>query len=526
MTDRQEERVEAERESKRESGKVWLVGAGPGDVGLLTLRGAEVLEQAETVVYDQLVGGGILMRMPEEAEWIDAGKHAGNHRMEQEDINRLLIEKAKEGKRVVRLKGGDPFLFGRGGEEAEALREAKVPFEVVPGVSSVAAVPAYAGIPVTHRDYTPSVHIISAHRKKGSKEGVDYQALAALGDVTLVFFMGVRLLPEITEGLMAAGVEATRAAAVIERGSRWNQRVVTAPLAELAKKAKQEGIGTPALIVVGRVCELASVLSWAADRPLWGRRVWLVRPRGKESALAKKLESLGAEVLQVPSGKIEPVANTEEICCVMEELTLQSYAWLAFTSAAGVESFFEAFLEAGGDSRKLAGIKIASVGAATSKALRERGLLADCEPKTAYGAELAKAMLEQMDKKKRVLLCVPAGVESDCAEVLRASGVEVKELPLYQIKEAEPKWCGLAELQLQKEDFVLFASASAVRSFTKAMRATGNLEKGRAICIGKKTQQEAVACGWSAVCSKKVSLDSMVEKLLEESCEGQKRKIE
>lgn len=510
--------------NENKMGKVWLVGAGPGDVGLLTVKGRTLLESADTVVYDQLASPGILALMPETAEKIDAGKHARNHKMEQGEINQVLVEKAKEGKRVVRLKGGDPFLFGRGGEEMEALFEAGIPCEVVPGVTSAVAVPAYAGIPVTHRDYTPSLHIVTAHRKRGNSEGIDYKALAALGNVTLVFFMGIGSLPEIAKGLIEAGVEADRPSAVIENGTRWNQRVLTAPLCELAERAKAMNIGTPGLILVGRVCELAERFPWFLRLPLSGKRIWVVRPREKESTLIPRLQELGAEVMELPATKICDIEETKEtrrmVQTAMERLLDGQYGWLLFTSEAGVTHFFQKFLSFGGDSRKLAQVKIGSVGPATSKALRKFGILPDLEPTSHYGKNLGEEVAKMcegrgMIKRESVLLCIPEEADSDCAEELKKAGCDVTLLPVYRVQYQKPDWAGKEGFLPEKTDIAMFASASAVQAFEQAMEGQ-EISEIQAVCIGKKTWEAACRCGFShAVQSDEVSIDSMIEKVLE-----------
>lgn len=527
-------------------GKVWLVGAGPGDVGLLTVKGKKLLESADVVVYDQLASAGILTLMPERAEKIDAGKHARNHKMEQKEINRVLVEKAAEGKRVVRLKGGDPFLFGRGGEEMEALCKAGIPCEVVPGVTSAVAVPAYAGIPVTHRDYTPSLHIVTAHRKRGNQEGIDYKALAALGDVTLVFFMGIGSLPEIARGLIEAGVKADRPSAVIENGTRWNQRVLTAPLCELPERAKEKKIGTPGLILVGRVCELAEQFPWFSALPLSGKRIWVVRPREKESVLIPRLQELGAEVMELPATKICALEETPDTCAVIKNVLAGQYAWLLFTSEAGVTHFFKTFLSCGGDSRKLAGVKIGSVGPATSKALKTFGILPDLEPKSHYGKNLGEEVAKEIRKEcrgklakektefckadknggkestseetarqNRVLLCLPEGVQSDCAQELEKAGCDVTLLPVYRLEYQKPEWAGKEGFLPEKTDIAMFASASAVQAFAQAMEGEQYLDMQAAVCIGKKTREAAETCGFAHVVqSEEVSIDSMIEAVL------------
>lgn len=499
---------------KNEKGKVWLVGAGPGDAGLLTLKGRQVLQNAQVVVYDQLVGSAILSMIPEEAEKIDAGKHANHHKMEQEQINQVLAEKGMEGKRVVRLKGGDPFLFGRGAEELEALLEADIPFEVVPGVSSAVAVPAYAGIPVTHREYTPSLHIVTAHRKRGNSQGIDFKALAALGDVTLVFFMGVGALKEISEGLIAAGVEKDRPSAVIENGTRWNQRVITAPLWQLHQKAKEAEIKTPGLILVGSVCTLAERFHWKDKLLLGNQRIWAVRPREKKSELAKKLRELGAEVMECPATSLHSLSSGEELKKRLDEAEQGKFQWILFTSAAGVDIFFQRWRELGKDIRKLAGILIGTVGSGTSHALERHGICADYEATEAYGSVLGIEIAKHCGKDSKILICLPQGAVSDAEKNLIANGCEVTRLDLYQIEEKTEIWRDISGIQILPDDIAMFASASSVRAFAEQMKGA-DLSLLKTVCIGRKTLEEAQKFGMDAIQSDHVTIDSMIDKVLE-----------
>lgn len=273
-------------------GKVWLVGAGPSDRGLFTLKGYEVLKKAEVVVYDALVGQGILNMIPAEAEKINVGKRANCHTMPQEEISRTLVRKAQEGKRVVRLKGGDPFLFGRGGEELELLRAHKIPYEVVPGVTSAVAVPAYNGIPVTHRDYCSSVHIITGHKRKGAGYDIDFEALVRTGG-TLVFLMGVAALGEICRGLMEHGMDRDMPAAVLQKGTTAAQKRILATVSVLQEETERQGVETPAIIVVGKVCALAEEFDWYGELPLAGRKILVTRPKELISSMAERLRCQG-----------------------------------------------------------------------------------------------------------------------------------------------------------------------------------------------------------------------------------------
>ena len=414
-------------------GKVWLVGAGPGDRGLFTLKGLEVLQNAEVVVYDALVGDEVLALVPESADLINVGKRAGNHLMEQDRINRTLLEQALAGRRVVRLKGGDPFLFGRGGEELELLAENGIPYEVVPGVTSAFAVPAYNGIPVTHRDFTSSVHIITGHRRKNSENSkrIDYEALVRLGG-TLIFLMGVSSLPSIAAGLLEAGMEPDMPAAVLERGTTSGQRRVVATISTLAEEAARAGIGAPAVIVVGRVCALADRFAWAENRPLAGKKILVTRPKELISETAARLRRLGAEVLECPAIETVPIepdtsgltgtgqdtrAFGAETASSAAVNILEGYFehasgpvpgqkeaakrpdWLVFTSPAGVRIFMEAFLEHR-DVRDLCGSRIAAIGGGTAKALRQYGIRADFVPSVYDGETLGRELAQKIRQER------------------------------------------------------------------------------------------------------------------------------
>ena len=359
------------------TGKVWLVGAGPGDAGLFTRKGYEVLQAAEVVVYDSLVGAGVLSMIPKKARTINVGKRASHHTMPQEEINRVLLEEAKKGYRVVRLKGGDPFLFGRGGEELELLTEEGIPYEVVPGVTSPLAVPAYNGIPVTHRDFTSSLHIITGHKKAGQPYDINFRALVETKG-TLVFLMGVTALPDICENLLRAGMDPEMPAAILQKGTTARQKRIVATVATLPEEVKKQGVETPAIIVVGKVCTLADKFAWYEHLPLFGYRVLVTRPRELVSTMAEKLRKQGAEVLELPAIRTERIRENQRMREALEHL--ERYTWIAFTSPTGVRVFMEDLVENGTDLRKLAHVKIAAIGEGTKKALRERGAAGGSDP--------------------------------------------------------------------------------------------------------------------------------------------------
>lgn len=488
------------------TGKVWLVGAGPSDGGLFTIKGKMVLETADVVIYDQLVGDSILYMIPSGAEKIDVGKHAGCHKMNQEDINELLLKKAQEGLCVVRLKGGDPFLFGRGGEELELLKAHNIPFEIIPGITSPIAVPAYAGIPVTHRDYTPSLHIITGHRKRGNEEEPDYDKLAALGDVTLVFLMSIGALSSICEGLIKAGMDENTPAAVLERGTTARQRRVVSTLKCLPGEAAKADIGTPGIIIVGRVCALSERFHWAEDRPLGGARVFLTRPADKASRLAGKLMLLGAEVIELPSIVTIPLRENKNFDRAFEEI--HSFQWMVFTSDTGVKSFFSHLKERCIDIRAIGSIKVAAVGPATQKALEERGLMADYVPKSYNGNALAEGLASLLVKDSRVLVFAPDNMESSVFASLKAQDVPCTLVGLYRTEFVEHK-----PLTIYPEDFVTFTSASCVEGFVNTMKDL-DFTKVRAVCIGCQTAARALDYGMKINVSQEATINSLVEEVV------------
>lgn len=483
-------------------GKVWLVGAGPSDAGLLTLKGKAVLERAELIVYDRLVGAEILSMLPPEAKQIDVGKRAGSHTLPQEEINRLLLREARNGRQVVRLKGGDPFVFGRGGEEACFLQKHGVEFEIVPGVTSAVSVPAYAGIPVTHRGAASAVYVATAHREAGVLS-LDFPVLAALGaETTLVFLMGIGVLREIAEGLIAAGMPPETPAAVVENGTNSRQQKRVTTLAALPDTAQSAAIGTPGIMIVGRVCSLSEALSWAEKRPLHGLRVLLTRPAGRRaSQTAASFREEGAEVVELPAIRTEPVASAEQAAPVLREIG--ACQWLAFTSKTGVDVFFEAMLSRGLDMRALAGVKLAAVGPATARALRERGLIADYVPETACGASLGEGLAVRA-AGERVLLVTPELPDPDCAVALRRAGVAHACFPVYRTRltVSLPSW-----FSLQDGDLAVFTSASSVRGFFQCLPHAAGID---GLCIGKKTAEEAARYGVRCIIAEQASIPGLL----------------
>ena len=488
-------------------GSVILVGAGPGDPGLLTQKGRQAIENAQVVVYDRLVSPAILSLIPKDAEKINVGKESSNHLVPQEEINRILLRKAQEDKRVVRLKGGDPFLFGRGGEELELLEAAGIPFQVVPGVTSALSVPAYAGIPVTHRDFCSSVHIITGHARAGAELSIDFDALKRTGG-TLVFLMGVTSLPKICKGLLDAGMAPDMPAAVVERGTLPRQRKLVSTLERLPLEAEKAGVKSPAIIVVGKVCSLSNRFDWFDCLSLKGKTVVVTRPEDRSGTLTQRLRELGAEVVDYPC--IRTVAREEnpELEEAMENLS--RYHCLVFTSPAGPEIFFRRLRAAGRDARALSGLTLAAIGPKTAKALEKHGVTADLVPETYDSDHLAKA-LETVEGP--VLLCRASRGSTALPEMLERKGIPFADVPVYDTVYAAPAPQKVDAL-LGETLLVTFTSASTVRGFVESLPGR-DLKNVIGCCIGKQTEAEAKKYGLTTVVSQEATMESLMETIKE-----------
>lgn len=507
---------------EKSTGKVWLAGAGPGDAGLLTVRTRELMKEADVVVYDALVSLEILSMIPEETEKINVGKRSDHHLVPQKEINRILADKAKEGKKVLRLKGGDPFVFGRGGEEAELLAAEGISFEIIPGITSGVSVPAYAGIPVTHRDYTSSFHVITGHARKGGTSRIDYEALAKL-DATLIFLMGVTALPEICEKLRNAGMPDDTPASVIQEGTLSSQRSVHSDLIHLPERAEEEEIQAPAIIVVGRVCKLSGTFDWMKKRPLGGRQILVTRPRKQGRTFVKNLRSLGAQVVEFPAIRTQLLSGEKErerirnaFGRIIRDIEEKS-VWLVFTSAVGVNAFFE-FLETEKmDVRLFWRAQFAAIGSVTGDALEKRGIRPDLIPKVYEAGELGKALAGKCVGKELVVAFRAKEASQELFPPVRNTGAECLDIPVYEtISGADECWKERIALQIEegKIDYVTFTSASTVRGFVKTMKEAVDLRQIHALCIGRKTQEEARSFGMRTEVSEEATTDSMIEWLL------------
>ncbi|MBW1989996.1 MAG: uroporphyrinogen-III C-methyltransferase [Deltaproteobacteria bacterium] len=470
---------------------VYLIGAGPGDPGLITVKGLSCIKKADVVVYDYLAAPALLANAREDAEIIYVGKKGGDHTLSQEGINRLLVDKAKEGKTVARLKGGDPYIFGRGGEEAEVLAAANIPFEVVPGVTSAVAAPAYAGIPLTHRRMTSTVTFVTGHEDP-AKEGssIRWKELAA-GGGTLVFLMGVKNLPGIAKNLMDHGRSADTPAALVRWGTTPKQESLAATLGTIAKEAEKAGIKAPAVLVVGEVVSLRHALSWFEKKPLFGKTIVVTRSRAQASALVERLAELGARCIETPAIRVAPPEDPGPMDRAIDALS--SFHWLGFTSVNGVDFFFDALRTKGLDARALGGAKVAAIGPATAARLGDFGIVPDLVPETFRAESVAEAFSGMDMEGKRVLLPRARLARPVLPVELSKMGAEVHEVVAYETLPGADD-AGDLPLLLEKGevDAVTFTSSSTVDNFARILGEADFAEKMSrtlAACIGPVTAE-------------------------------------
>ncbi|MBF0515133.1 MAG: uroporphyrinogen-III C-methyltransferase [Desulfovibrionaceae bacterium] len=480
--------------------KVYLIGAGPGDPGLLTLKAKALIERADVVVYDYLANKDFLRYARPGAEIIYVGKKGGDHTLPQDQINALLVAKAKEGKLVARLKGGDPYVFGRGAEEAEELLDAGVSFEVVPGVTSAVAAPAYAGIPVTHRAHASMVSFITGHEDPGKRESaLNWKALAEIGG-TLVFFMGVKNLPEISANLIANGRAPSTPAALVRWGTTCRHRSLIADLATIAGKAKEQGFAAPSLLVVGGVVGLHDRLSWFEKRPLLGKGMVVTRAREQASSLAGDLTELGACVYEFPTIEIADLGDYADVRQAIAELA--GYDWLVFTSVNGVKYFWRELAALGLDTRALGGRKTAAIGPATAEALALRGIAADFVPEKYVAESVVAGLLALGIGGKNVLVPRAAKAREVLPEELARAGCKVTVLPVYETRLASADPAGiLAALRQGEISYITFSSSSTVENFfaliaSEALRSA--LGAAKLACIGPVTAATLATFGFTA----------------------------
>jgi uroporphyrinogen III methyltransferase/synthase len=489
---------------------VYLVGAGPGDPGLMTRRSLELIASADVILHDRLIPAGALDGVREGAELRYVGKTPGAESISQEAINDLLVQYGRAGGTVVRLKGGDPFVFGRGGEEAEALAEAGVPFEVVPGVTSGIAAPAYAGIPVTHRDEASAVALVTGHEDPAKDESaLDWAGLAGFPG-TLVLYMGVRRLADIAARLIEAGRSPGEPAAVVERGTLPGQRTVTAPLGEIADAAVAAGIGPPAVTLVGPVARLRDGLAWLEQRPLHGRRVVVTRARAQASGLAGALRGLGADVVEAPSILIEPRPVEGDVARMAD--SIETYDVVCLTSPNGAGLLFDALRARGRDARALAQATVAAIGPGTAAELAQRGIVADVVPERSIAESLLETLSAMDVAGRRVLVARAADARDVLPAGLRELGAEVEVVALYDTV-GEPLAVDVLE-RVAGADYVTFTSSSTVTRFLDAA-GDGVPNGARVVSIGPVTSATARERGLDVhVEAERHDVDGLVEALV------------
>lgn len=499
---------------------IYLVGAGPGDPGLLTLKGKKILEKAEVIIYDRLVGDGILALGNPEAEYIYVGKMAGKHALSQDEINDLLVKKVATGKIVVRLKGGDPFLFGRGGEEALYIRERGYDYEVVPGVSSAIAVPAYAGIPVTHRDATSSLAIITGHEKPGKEiSSIKWKELAR-GIGTLVFLMGVENLEFICQQLIENGKAADTPVALVRWGTLPSQEVLTGTLENISRKVKETAFKPPAVIIVGDVVNLRPQLNWVENKPLFGKKVVVTRARAQASRLVEAINELGGEAIEFPSIVIQKEENLSSLYNAFEHL--DSYNWIIFTSVNAVDIFFAELRKQELDIRSLYGSNICAIGPATCKSLEKRGLKVEFIPEEYRAEGILQELEDRVKKGEWVLLPRARGARAVLPDTLRQWGVHVNEVILYEaVPAGRVSKARINDILEGRVDYLTFTSSSTVRNFVKMIGRDNVLRvnnKVKVAGIGPVTAETARSLGFAVdIMAEVYTIDGLLKAIIDDA---------
>ncbi len=479
------------------AGKVYLVGAGPGDPELISVKGIECLRKAGVIVYDRLLDECLLDAASWEAERIYVGKTAGQHTKPQEEINQLLVTKAKEGKIVVRLKGGDPFVLGRGSEEAEALVQNDISFEVIPGVTSAIAVPTYAGIPVTHRGLASSFAVITGHEDPmKNSPSINWEKLAT-GVDTLIVLMGMKNLPEIVAKLMEYGRPPNTPVAVIKEGTRPEQETVVGNLEDIVAKAEEYHLTAPAVIVVGNVVRLREKLRWFDNRPLFGKRVLVTRARPQASALSRLLTERGAQSIELPAIDIQTVANSEELDQAISNM--EHYHWIIFTSVNGVAAFWQRLRNLKQDSRALSGLRIGAIGPATAQALETNGIIPDYVPEVYTGEGIIAGLKDQNIVGQRFLLPRADIADKELVQGICRLGASVHEITAYRTVPATAAIIQAKQMIISgKIDVVTFTSSSTVSNLVAAFGEEPLVvNSAKVACIGPRTAETATKVGLS-----------------------------
>ncbi|HMJ92108.1 MAG TPA: uroporphyrinogen-III C-methyltransferase [Candidatus Acidoferrum sp.] len=484
----------------KKKGMVYLVGAGPGDAGLLTLRGAELLGRADVVVYDALVNSDLLRLAPKTAEIIFGGKRASEHAIPQDELNALLISRARDGKTVVRLKGGDPYVFGRGGEEAEQLALEKIGFEVVPGVSSFTAAPSYAGIPLTHREHSSAFTVITGHEDPEKDASIDWTQVAKMPGTKIVM-MATQRMGDLSQRLIAGGMSADTPVAMVSWGTTGQQRTIEGTLVTIGDVVTRENFRPPSLAVIGEVVRLRKKLNWFEHRPLFGQRIVVTRTRNQASELSRQLIERGAEVIEVPTIRIE--APDDKQSFVEALAAIGEYEWVIFTSPNGVAQFFEYFFKSFDDIRAIGGLRIAAVGPATAAKVAEYHLKVDLMPEEFVSSKIAAAFVKYQDiENVRMLLLRAQVANRELPESLEALGAILDDVAVYKtVPETEDPYGAAARLLAEGADWITFASASSVENFHARFNLSEFVKKFsrvRFASIGPETSKAINSLGLTA----------------------------
>lgn len=495
-------------------GKVYIIGAGPGDPGLITVKGLRCLKEADVVIYDHLVSEEIIRQAKESARLIYAGKKGGAHTLPQDEINRRLVEEAQEGNIVARVKGGDPFIFGRGGEEAEILAQSGIPFEVVPGVTSAISVPAYAGIPLTHRGYTSTVAFVTGHEDPTKEQSdIDWETLAGIG--TLVFLMGVKNLHQIAASLMQHGKDANTPAALIRWGTTEDQETLTGALGDIARKAEERKFSPPAILVVGSVVNLRNALNWFEIKPLFGKGIVITRPEAQAEEFADLLHTHGARVIHFPTIKIVPPENYQDLDQAIGRLP--QYHWIIFTSANGVSFFLKRLKDLGRDIRDLKDIRICTIGPATAATIENLGIRVDLVPEEFISEGVVKAFRGFDIRGKKVLLPRAETARDVIPEGLTTLGAKVDVVTAYRTANSGRDKSELETLMNEgKVDVITFTSPSTVTNFMEIMgQEYGIPPHVKIACIGPVTAAAVKKAGLSVdIIQERYTIPGLVETLI------------
>lgn len=497
--------------------KAYLVGAGPGNPDLITVKGLELIKQAEVIIYDQLGTKHLMKHAKDGAELIDVGKRAGKHTVPQDEINKIIVDKTKENKIVVRLKGGDPTVFGRGGEEAEELAKENLDFEIVPGITSAVSAPIFAGIPVTHRDCTSAMVVVTGHEASKESSAIDWDAISKIG--TIVILMGVKNLPKIVDRLLKAGRDKSTKVALIQNGTLPAQKIASGTLENICSVVKEKKISPPAVIIIGEVVSLREKMQWFEKRPLFGKSIVVTRSRKQASVLSDKLSELGAEVFEFPTIKIKHISLNKEFETFVDNHN--QYSHLVFTSTNGVESFLQGLFDLNKDFRILANKKIICIGPATANEFTKRGIKPDFVPDTYVAESLVKYFESEICDGKIAILRA-AEARNTLPDSLQKMGKATDIISLYKTELTNTEDPELIELIKNKKiDFVTFTSSSTVKGFLKLISNSGiELETIPAAAIGPITAETATSAGMTMKCiAKKFTIDGLIDEILRTNSE-------